>query len=126
MKTSSEKKWLIVMIAFAVAAGASLVVAIFSALSHSMIKTVASIAMFALFVVCLATANIVRTKMSELKNEKEMVSCMKLKRPGIEYSDEDDISPKSPFSENIYATDDGNEGMIVPKGKFPKGKMPKG
>lgn len=97
MKILPEKTWLIITIASVIAAAISAAAVALSISSGSTIHTVISAVSLVLFIACAAEAWIIRSKI--LKTETiEEITCMRLKKAGIEKYDEE----------------------IVPKGKMPQ------
>lgn len=104
--TPRKWTWPVVMNVSVIAAGASVISAIYSVdNTTNLMLSLASVLMFAL---CAVLAFITYTKMKSMDEEQDEVNCLKLKRPGVEVADQE-IALKGK----------------MPEGKMPKGKMPK-
>ncbi|MCL1811397.1 MAG: hypothetical protein FWG41_04175 [Methanomassiliicoccaceae archaeon] len=98
MRPLSERGWLIIAAVSAAAALISAAVMAFSISEGDTGLTAVSGTAFAALALCSVLAWTIRKKVSGIGSTPEEVSCMRLKRPGIERPEEE----------------------IVPKGKVPK------
>lgn len=105
--TPRKWTWPAVMIVSVIAAGVSILSAIFVA--DNSLNLTLSVAAAVMFALCAVLAFVIGSKMNNAEIEEDEVNCLTLKKPGIEVADDDEIVPKSK----------------TPKGKMPKGKMPK-
>ncbi|MDR1954630.1 MAG: hypothetical protein LBP82_01590 [Candidatus Methanoplasma sp.] len=120
MRPPSEKIWIILMAVTATAAGVSAAAAAVSAVDGDMIQLLFSVISTVLFVLCLISANMIRVKISRMDRAEEEVSCLRLKKPGIEKRYEEEIVPKTPYGGSQSINDRDCDEEIVPKGKMPK------
>jgi 4-amino-4-deoxy-L-arabinose transferase-like glycosyltransferase len=91
---SPERTWLIVLVISAVAAAASAAMAVLSSDNGNTIHLILSVAAVVIFIACAVMAWEIRSKLAELNKPKEDIECLRLKKPGIEPRQEEDIVPK--------------------------------
>ena len=94
MKLPPERPWPVVTAIFAAAAVLSALMAVLSISNKDTIGTIISGAALILFIACSVLAWNIRSRISEINRPDENVECLRLKRPGIERTYEEEIVPK--------------------------------
>jgi predicted lysophospholipase L1 biosynthesis ABC-type transport system permease subunit len=94
MNIPSREAWLIVAVVSAVSAGVSAALLAISVAEDNLINMALSAAAFILFIGCFFVALSARSKLARLNRSEVEVKYLKLKKPGIERREEEDIVPK--------------------------------
>ncbi len=94
MKIPPENTWLIAVAACCAAAAISAAAAFLSYTDGKMIDTAVAAVGCAMFIGCAVAGWIIRSKISEMNKVEEEVSCLKLKKPGIDTARSEEIVPK--------------------------------
>jgi hypothetical protein len=90
----SREAWLIVAVVSAVSAGVSAALLTISVAEDNIINMVLSAAALVLFIGSLLAALNARSKLARLNQSEVEVKYLKLKKPGIERQEEEEIVPK--------------------------------
>lgn len=94
MKWHRNKIWSAVMAISIAAALISAVATIFAVRGDDTLHTILLLAAMVLFVACAIFARMLGSKMDKMQEGDDEVKCMRMKKPGIEKADEEEIVPK--------------------------------
>ena len=94
MRIPSQEAWLIVAVISGIAAGISAAFLAMSASAGIMINMILSAISLILFIACLIVALTARSKLSRLNKMEVEIKYLKLKKPGVERPQTEEIVPK--------------------------------
>ncbi|MCL2031670.1 MAG: hypothetical protein FWG96_00090 [Methanomassiliicoccaceae archaeon] len=117
-KTKEEIRGTVLIILLAAGAAVSAAVAAVSIAEGNTARTAVSLLSFIILAACAVSAWLFRARLSALNKVEKEIKCLRLKKPGIDKTYEDEILPK-PHDGGQDMAGKRYEEEIVPKGKMP-------